>query len=417
MSEVLHIELASGLKLLCKANRANPTVSFQISVAAGAAADPRGKAGLAGFARALLTKGTAKHDAAWIAEKIDSLGIELGFSTGNHTTSLSVRALAENLRPALRLVRELLAEPAPPADEMERMRERILAAIKLREDNPAAVAVDRLHEMIYGRNHPYGRTARGTRRSVARIGLDDITAFYRERLLPGAAVGAVVGDVDLDAVEDLAAATLGRWRGGGEFALKAPRTVAPPEKPVEKRIGMPEKTQSDIALGFQGIRRLDPDYYALQVGNSVLGRLSLGGRIGQWVRDTEGMAYYAFTTFDAGVGAGPFMFRAGVDPGNVARTVKLALNELRRTRDGGITADEMENAILFLGGGVARQVETNGGLAAALLSQEIFGLGDDHYLRYESILRSLTLDDVNRALANHLHPDNYHLAVAGPETQ
>ena len=417
MSEVLHMELASGLRLLCKANRANPTVSVQISVAAGAAADPRGKAGLAGFARALLTKGTAKHDAARIAEKIDSLGIELGFSTGNHTTSLSVRALAENLRPALRLVRELLAEPAPPAAELERMRERILAAIKRREDNPAAVAVDRLHEMIYGRNHPYGRTARGTRRSVAKIGLDDITGFYRERLLPGAAVGAVVGDVDLDAVENLAAATLGRWRGGGEFALEAPRPVTPPAEPVERRFAMPEKTQSDIALGFQGIRRLDPDYYALQVGNTVLGRLSLGGRIGRWVRDTEGMAYYAFTTLDAGVGAGPFMFRAGVDPGNVARTVKLALTELRRTRDGGITAEEMENAILFLGGGVARQVETNGGLAAALLSQEIFGLGDDHYLRYESILRDLTLDDVNRALAAHLHPDNYHLAVAGPETQ
>jgi predicted Zn-dependent peptidase len=88
---------------------------------------------------------------------------------------------------------------------------------------------------------------------------------------------------------------------------------------------------------------------------------------------------------------------------------------MRSARDEGITSEEMEDAVLFLGGSMARQVETNAGMAATLLNQEIFGLGDDYYLRFESILRDLSLDEVNSALAEHLRPDSYHLAVAGPD--
>jgi len=378
--------------------------------------DPRGKHGLASFARALLTKGTARRTAAQIAEKIDSLGLELGFSSGRHTLGLSARVLAENLRPALALIREVLAEPSPPADECERMRQRIATAIKRRLDDPASVAVDTLGEMIFGSRHPYSQTGQGTLKSVAAITLEDILEFYSERLKPGAATAVVVGDFDPDEIESIVAVTIGRWKGGGEFVLKEPKSVDLPDGPQRRDIALPEKTQTDVALGYQGIKRLDPAFHALQVGNTVLGRLSLGGRIGQRVRDREGMAYYAYTAFDAGVGAGPFMFRAGVAPANVDRAVELALEEMRCARDEGITAEEMEDAILYLSGGVARQVETNGGMAATLLHQETFGLGDDYYLRYESILRDLTLDDVNEVLAAHLHPDNYYLVVAGAES-
>ena len=412
---IKHIELRNGMKLLCRENRANPTVSIQLSVAAGSVDDPRDKIGLANFARALLTKGTIKHTPVQIAEKIDSLGLEIGFVSGRHTVGMAARVLAENLKPALKLIRELLAEPAPPSDEMERMRERIVTGIKQQMDDPASMAVNTLHEMIYGPDHPYGRTLKTRLKSIGKLNLDDVMSFYSEKLLPGAAIAVVVGDTDIEGIESLANETLGRWKGGGEFSLESPKSVSLPGEPSIKIIPMAEKPQADIALGFQGIRRLDPDYHALQVGNTVLGRLSLGGRIGQRVRDSEGMAYYAFSSFDAGIGAGPFMFRAGVNPAHASRAIELALEEIRRARDEGITAGEMDDAITFLAGAMARQVETNAGMGGTLLNQEVFGLGDDYYLRFESILREMTLDDVNRALASHLHPDNYCLAIAGQE--
>ena len=414
-AEVHHATLRNGMRLLARRNTANPAFSLQISFAAGAVGDPRGKVGLANFARALLTKGTARHSAAWIAEKIDSLGLELGFSSGRHTLGLSARVLAENLLPALKLIREIIAEPQPPAEEFEKMRARIATAIRRRLDDPASVATETLAGMIYGTRHPYGRHSQGTLKSIEKISLDDILGFYEESIEPGAAIAVIVGDVEPDGAANLAGETVGRWKGGGEFALEPPKSVELPVEPQRRFIAMPEKTLNDVALGYQGIRRLDPDYHALQIGNTVLGRLSLGGRIGQRVRDREGMAYYAYTGFDAGVGAGPFVFRAGVAPQNVDRAVEIALEEMRSASVEGITAEEMEDAVLYLSGGVARQVETNAGMASTLLAQEIFGLGDDHYLRYESILRELTLDDVNAALAKHLHPDNYCLAVAGAE--
>ena len=414
--DIRHAALANGMKLVTRRNGANPTVSIQLSIAcAGSVSDPDGKVGLASFARSLLTKGTVKRSAAEVAEAIDSLGLELGFSTGRHTLAMSARVLAENLSPALELIREIVAEPAPTPDEYQRMRERIVTGLKRRLDDPAAVATDELMEMIYGAAHPYGRTARHKLDCIADISLEEIAGWHAAMLVPGAAVAVLVGDFDADGIDKLVADALGSWAGGGKFVLEPPEPVAQPSGTTRKFIGMPEKTQSDVALGYPCIARLDPAYHALQVGNTVLGRLSLGGRVGQRVRDREGMAYYAYTAFDAGVGAGPFMFRAGVSPENVDRAVELALEEMGKAAAEGITAEEMEDSVLYLSGGMARQVETNGGMASTLLNQEIFGLGDDYYLRFESILRDLTLEQVNAALAAHLHPEDYCLAIAGPE--
>lgn len=417
MSErkVHHVRLDSGMKLLLMPNPSNPTVSIQLSIAGGSDTDPQGKGGLSNFARALLTKGTVKSSAAKIAERIDALGMEIGFGSGRHSVTMGARVLKDHVEPAFKLITEVLSLPAPPEDEAERMRQRIITAIKQQADEPAAVAMDNLRRMVYGKRHPYGRPTEGDIRAVKSIALSDILSFYEERLLPGAVVGAVVGDLDAEAIADLAARTIGRWKGGGEHALVAPKTVSLPAEPQERRIGMPGKTQSEIALGFQGIKRLDPDYHALSVGNISLGRLSLGGRVGRRIRDEEGMAYYAYTSFDSGVGAGPFVFRAGVNPANVDRAVELALEELGSAKSSGLTPEEVEEAVLFLGGSIARQVETNGGMASTLLMQEIFGLGDDYYLRLEPILEALTREQVNEALATHLHPDRYCLVVAGPD--
>lgn len=406
--------LANGMKILCRRNPANPTVSLNLRVAAGGADDSNAKTGLAAFATSLATKGTSLRTAAQIAEVIDSLGMDIGFSAGQHTSSLSARLLAESLHPALALVTEILSSTRPPTDEMERMRARISTGIRMKLDDPAAVATDQLDELIYGPDHPYGRGLDGKLESVGKITLDDIHGWYRGNLQPGAVVGVIVGDVEPNEIERIARDTFGGWSGSGSFSIEAAPDVAPPAAPVRRDIPMPGKTQSDIALGFPGIRRSDPDFYALTVGNTVLGRLSLGGRIGRRVRDAEGMAYYAYTTFDAGVGAGPFMFRAGVNPANVDRAIELALEEMTLVKREGITAEEMEDAVLFLSGSMARQVETNAGMAAIMINQELFGLGDDYYLRYGEILRSLTLDQVNSALGRILLPEKYCLAVAGP---
>lgn len=405
--------LPNGMRIIARRNPANPTVSFQFRTSSGSSDDPNEKMGLTGLASSLITKGSAKHSAGEIAESIDRLGMEMGFSSGKHTGSLSGKVLVDVFSKALALAREVLSSPAPPREELDRMRQRILTGLMMKLDDPGAVATDKMMEMIFGAEHPYGRPSRLALETIPNITLDDVHGWYEQRIKPGAFIGVIVGDIDLGEIEKLVTRALGSWEGGGEFALIPADDVAVPAEPKFEQIEMPGKTQSDVALGFPGIRRSDEDYYALLAGNTALGRLSLGGRVGQRVRDAEGMAYYAYTNFDAGVGAGPYMFRAGVAPQNVDRAVELALEEMEKVRKEGLTAEEVEDSIVYLAGSMARQTETNGGMAATIMNQELYGLGDDYYLCFPDIMRALTLDEVNAALAKHLHPEGYCLAVAG----
>ena len=155
----LKYNLKNGIKLLCRSNSINPTVSIHFCISTGSVLDPEKKAGLSNFAGGLITKGTSKKNSMEIAEEIDCLGMELGFSTGGHTSTMSARVLSENLVPALKLISEILSDPKPSSDEMEKMRERIMTGIMMAMDDPASRATEKMSEMIYGSTHPYGQTS------------------------------------------------------------------------------------------------------------------------------------------------------------------------------------------------------------------------------------------------------------------
>jgi zinc protease len=415
MEQIEKITLENGLSVSTRRNPATPTVSFALRIATGDIDDPGNAIGLSDFAAAVIIKGTEKRSQRELAEKIDSLGMELHFGSGRHTSMLVGRTMNENLGPALKLCREILESATPPEEEIQRMKQRMQTALKMQLDDPATAATDRLREMIYGPEHPYGRPIRQRIEGLGRIDRTMVIEYYRNALKPGAIRGVVVGDVETDQVETSLKTAFGSWKTGGSFDITRFEPVQDPEKPRREDILLPGKTQSDISLGWQGIERTHEDYYALLVGNTALGRMGLGGRIGQRVREAEGMAYYAYTTFSAGVGAGPFMMRAGVDPANIDRAIEITLEELETARKEGLSAEEISDAAKYLSGSMARQMETNGGLASVLLNQEMYGLGDDYYRRFPEILARLTANDVGEAFQRQLKPDSYCCAVAGPE--
>ena len=409
------VNLDNGMRIICRRNEANPTVSFSLRFSSGSALDPVEKTGLSSFAGSLITKGTESRTPAEIALNIDNLGMEMGFSAGKHTSSLSGKVLSENLKKGLELSGQVLFSPQPPMDEMERMRQRILTGITMQMDDPAAVAMDRLMEMLYGPDHPYGTSMKKSMETIPGITLDDINHWYESSLKPGGVVGVVVGDIDLDNIDKLLKSTLGKWQGEGSFEVAPLAGANTPAEPVKELLAMPGKSQCDIALGFAGIDRYHPDYYALQVGNTIMGRMGLGGRVGQKVRDKEGMAYYAYTYFDAGVTPGPYIFRAGVNPVNVEKAIEYALEEMGKVAASGVTREELDDAVIYMTGGMARQVETNSGMAGIIMQQDLFGLGEDFYLRYPGILKALSLEDVNKAMNTHVKTGSYCLAIAGPQ--
>jgi zinc protease len=184
--------------------------------------------------------------------------------------------------------------------------------------------------------------------------------------------------------------------------------------PVRQHYDVAGKIQADIVIGYPGIARNDPDFYALRTADLIFGQLGLYGRLGEVIRDRMGLAYYVYSGLDAGVGAGPWTVDAGVNPRNVDRAVEGILAEIERLRAEGVTQDELQHAQDFLTGSLALRLETNDGVGATLADIEFFGLGLDYIVRYPGLIRGLTMEQLRSAVAKHAHPSTAVTVTAGP---
>ena len=314
------------------------------------------------------------------------------------------------------MVADVVREPTFPQEEIDRRRGEVVTSLRQNEDNPASRASDRLLELLYSREHPYGRPSKGTTGTVERITRDDLLSFHQRRVLPSVLSLAIVGDIDPSHAIDRADRELDGWT-----APRAERfDVPPPPLTTGRRvsvIGMPGKSQTDIAYGFTTVRRLDPQYYAYSMMNNILGQFGLGGRLADNIRERQGMAYYAFSSLDPAVGEAPLLIRAGVDPANVDRALAAIDHEVASLATEGPTLREFEETRAYLVGSIPRMLESNQSIAAFLQSSEEFGLGLDFDRRLPTLFRAVTLDEVRLAAAEVLDPERAAIGIAGPHEE
>jgi zinc protease len=174
------------------------------------------------------------------------------------------------------------------------------------------------------------------------------------------------------------------------------------------------KAQADVVYGLIGIRRSDRDYTACSVMNNALGQYAIGGRLGDSIRERQGMAYYVFSSLDATFGPGPFSIRAGVSSANVERTIASIDTELTMLLDKGFTEQEIDESKSYMIGSIPRQLETNAAIASFLLTVETFGLGLDYDERLPGLIGAVTKDAADAAARRLLDPARAVVAVAGP---
>jgi zinc protease len=222
-----------------------------------------------------------------------------------------------------------------------------------------------------------------------------------------------VGDVPATHAIERAATTLEGWTGAPERPVVVPPPSGAGTRSV-REIPMVGKSQTDIAYGFTTISRLDPRYYAYWMMNNILGQFGLGGRLADNIRERQGMAYYAFSSFDPTVGEGPLVVRAGVDPSNVPRTIDAIDAEVRALGEDGPTETEVDETRGYLVGSIPRLLETNYSIAAFLQSTEQFGLGLDYDRRLAALIEAVTIDEIRSAAEEVLRPERASIAIAGP---
>ena len=405
--------LPNGLTVLAKETRTTPAITIYAGFHAGTLYDPIGCAGVAHFVSKTIDRGTTSRTAERIADELENRGVSLSVALNRHAMWLVCTCLSEDFEQVLAIVGDVAMRPVFPESEVEMRRSEIVTLLRQDQDNPASVAMEALMRMLYGESHPYGRPMRGTLDAAATISARDLQQFHQRRFAPQIMSLALVGDLDPQRAVDVTTAVFGEWPSTAATVAELPPVVPAAERRTQV-ISMMNKAQADVAYGFTSIRRLDPRYHAYSLMNNILGQYAIGGRLGDSIRERQGMAYYTFSSLDASFGPGPLIVRAGVSPANVERAVASIDAELAKLAAEGPTVREVVESKQYLIGSMPRTLETNAGIATFLQTAELFGLGLDYDVRLPALISDVTREQVHEAARTVLDPSRATVVVAGP---
>jgi zinc protease len=405
--------LPNGITVLTRSNFNSPSVVVSGYFGGGALFDPDDKLGLAEYTTYSLMRGTKKRTFDKIYNELESVGASLGFSAGVHTSGFNGRSLAEDLPLLLNLLSESLISPVFPKVEIEKLRAQLLTGLAIRAQDTSDMA-SMLFDGILFKDHPYSRPEDGYPETIQNISRSDLVRFQRKHYSPHGMVIAVVGAVKPEEAVKQVKRALGSWKAN----VREEVPVLPDPKFLKKTVSrhhrIPGKSQSDLVIGTNGPRRRDPEYMPVSLGNNILGVFGMMGRIGDVVREKSGLAYYAYSSLSAGTGPGSWEVSAGVNSQNVNKARELICAELDRFVQDGVTEEELADSKANFVGRLPLSLESNGGVASALLNMERHKLGLDYYRRYPDIVNEVTREDVLNAARKFIDVKKLAIAVAGP---
>jgi zinc protease len=401
-------QLANGLEVLYVRHGTVPMVQATLVTRGGLSDDPANLTGLASFTAEMLDEGAGGKGSLELAAALESLGATLFTGAAWDGAQVNMQVLRARLPEALSLMADVAFRPDFPEAEVSRVREERLTELNRGRDEARVIAANAFTSLLYGSDHPYGRltTTEGTRR-IDRAALVD---FHRSYYRPGGATLLLVGDVD-ESLHPLVEQAFGGWAAGSAPALRVP----PRPDAAATRIFLidrPAAAQSEIRIGHPAVARDNPDFFPLQVLNTLLGG-SFTSRLNQNLRETHGYTYGAGSSFSMRRGAGPFMASSAVVTAKTDSAVIEFFNELNRIRDVAVPADELERAKQFVALGLPQSFETTGQVASRLAELRLYDLPMDYYNTYVQRVMAVTAEDVRRVANEYIRPDRSAIVVVG----
>jgi predicted Zn-dependent peptidase len=411
--EIRRRVLRNGLRVWTVEHRDVPILNVVLLLPAGAADDPPDLPGLAAITGDLLDEGSGTLDALGFHEALGRLGASLDTEVGSDATLLGITLLERFAERGMELLADLVTRPRLDVKELERVRELRINRLTQLRDVPSAVAERVFVQRLYG-DHPYGHLSIGTEAALASLTIDDVVRFHETRYDPRFATLVVVGDGSHDRLADLAESTFGRWEPG-EHRRRSDRSAGIPPVPDERLVLVhrPGAAQSELRMGHVSVSRSTPDYHALLTLNMILGGQFVS-RINMNLRESKGYTYGARTSFDLRRGAGPFVLQASVQSDATTEAVREAIGELRAI--GGerpVSHEELLLGRAALTRGYPRNFETAEQIARAAAQLALYDLPDDYFSTFVQTVLALTPDEVTRAGATHIHPDQLLTVIVG----
>ena len=408
-------QLANGMKVLYVRQPELPVVSAALVVrGAGTTQDPAAVPGLASFTASMLDEGAAGKSALQLADALDLLGASLQPGASWDAATVNLYVLKKNFPAALGILSDVVLRPDFNAPDLQRVRDERITNLTRARDEPGVIAGNAFQALVDGARHPYGRFA--TVEATRTLDRDRVTAFHHATYRPENATLILVGDVD-PSMQPMVEQAFGTWRAMGaaaavEGSLDAPQVGTTTIYLVDK----PGAAQSEIRIGHPGVARNTPDFFALQVLNTLLGG-AFTSRLNMNLRETHAWTYGARSGFSMRQGAGPFTAQAGVVTAATDSSLVEFFKELNRIRTEPIPAEELEKAKRYVALGFPQSLETTQDVAGSLANLVTYGIEPSFLGSYVGGVMGVTAADVRRVADRYVRPGNSVVVVVGDRSK
>src|SRR5690349_11780565 len=402
-----------GVKCLLYRNANNPTVAVHGSILAGTSSEPSAKSGLAELTTRLLIRGTRKLGAVKIADLLESVGAAVSFRNSQDSIILQARMTSPWTKRVLGIVADCLTRPALSLRDIEREREGLLTDIRLRDDDTTRRGMRELQKLVYPPGHPYRKDRFGTAETVKDLERSDVKNYFDNVIGKAPALISFAGQFKKDEVVGWATRTFGT-RSEKKTSSKKNAGEHSASKSAKREIVMPHKTQGDILIGGAACSRTDPDYEPLNLMNVILGELGFMGRLGQRVRDKEGLAYSCTSFLNAGMLGGSWTALAGVNPRNISKALVLMKEEIERVRQDLVEEQELADAKQNQLGSALMELESTEGIARTSHNLAHFGLGLDYFVKRRQLFAKVTREDLMEMAKKYLDSSRLSMVIVGP---
>ena len=410
LPNVEHWQLSNGANVYFVPTTGLPILDVQLMFDAGSAHDGS-QLGQAALTSALLDESAGGLTAQQVAENIESVGAQLSTSASRDFSSITYRSLTDEkvLATAWPVFINVVNSPDFSSTDFNRLKQRILLSIKQREESPGTLAQLALYEQIY-EGHPYKNPIQGTEKTVTELNVEDVRRYYQQYYVGKNLTVVMVGGVTRQAAEKLVNDLVGKLKTGVK-AAQIPAVLDRSEA-LQLHKDYPSQ-QTHLLYATPVLKHNDPDYFALHVGNHILGGSGFSSRIVKEIREERGLAYSAYSYFNAMRQKGPFLLGLQTKNERVAEASTALKETLKTFITEGPTEEELLASKKNIRGGFALKLDSNKKLMSVISGIVVSGRSLDYLNTYLQNINGVTLDSIKDAFQRRVDMEKMVMVTVG----
>jgi len=412
--DIQHWTTNNGAKVYFVEAPELPMVDIRIMFDAAGSRDTD-KSGLAMMTNGLLNEGTDKLNTNEIAEQFDRLGAQFGAMAFRDMAIVSLRSLTQKdlLDPAVDTLTQIITHPSFPQASLDRERKRLLIALQGKKQSPGALASEAFFQAIYG-DHPYAAEPTGTEESIKSLTRDDLVKFHQQYYVARNATVAIVGAVSRQQAKTIIQSIMGELPAGqAPTALAEVKTLRTPQHISQDF----PSSQTHLLIGQPGMKRNDPDYFPLYLGNHILGGSGLVSLLSSEVREKRGLSYSTYSYFSPMRDKGPFIMGLQTRNDQAQQAREVVMQTVQDFIDKGPTEEQLKAAKQNLTGGFAMRLDSNRKVTEYVAMTGFYDLPMDYISTLLSNFEAVTAEQIKDAFARRITPETMVTVMVGGKSE